>query len=77
MQAIRLSESAQALLRHRLATKDGTVTPENLPAYRELAEAGIMMPLSGFAGGRVDRFLFTDEGWARREEFLSDPAPRP
>ncbi len=77
MQTIALSDAALALLRHRLATKDGTVTPENLEAYRELARAGIMYPVSGFASGPEAVFRFTEAGWARREEWLSAPALRP
>jgi hypothetical protein len=69
-----LSADALALLRHRLATKDDSVTPDNLEAYRELARAGIVIPLSTFTKGAESLFKFTDEGWQRRHEFL---APRP
>jgi hypothetical protein len=48
---IELSEAARALLRYRLATKDKTVTDANREAYRELARAGIMYPVSGFVSG--------------------------
>ena len=69
-----LSEEALALLRHRLATKDDCVTPENLEAYRELVRAGLMIPLSTFTKGPDSLFKFTDEGWERRHE--SHPQPR-
>jgi hypothetical protein len=71
---ITLSEAAIALLRHRISTKDDAVTPDNLEAYRELARAGVMIPLSTFTKGPESLFKFTDEGWERRHEFL---VPRP
>jgi hypothetical protein len=64
-----LSEKALAVLRKRLEGDD-RVTDANRDGYRELAAAGIMMPLSTWAGGPESRFLFTDEGWARRMDFL-------
>jgi len=67
---ITLSDAALALLRHRIATKDDEVTPENLEAYRELARAGIMIPLSTFTKGPESLFKFTNEGWERRLEIL-------
>jgi len=70
MQTITLSADAQALLRHRIATKDMSVTDQNREAYRELARAGIMYPVSGFVGGPEALFRFTEEGWSRREELL-------
>jgi hypothetical protein len=74
---ITLSAAAQALLRHLLATKDTTVTPANLETYRELVRAGIMFPMSGMIGGPESHFLFTEEGWRRREEWLAHPAGLP
>jgi hypothetical protein len=73
MQDVMLSDAALALLRHRISTKDGTVTPENLESYRELARAGIMYPVSGFVSGPEEMFRFTEEGSARREEWLNAP----
>jgi hypothetical protein len=70
-ETITLSADALALLRHRIATKDDKVTPDNLEAYRELARAGIMVPLSTFTKGPESLFKFTDEGWERRHEFLA------
>jgi len=55
-------------LRRHLAGDD-RVTPQNLGAYRELAAARIMIPLSGFATGPESRFVFTYWGWHRRFEF--------
>jgi len=71
METITLSESALALLRYRLATKDNRVNGSNREAYRELVRAGIMYPVSGFATGPEASFRFTDEGWERREEFIA------
>ena len=66
--ASNLSAAARGLLRRHLAGDD-RVTPENLEAYRELAAARIMIPLSGFATGPEARFVFTYWGWHRRFEF--------
>jgi hypothetical protein len=77
MQAIALTEAAQSLLRLRIEVGQVVVTSENLEAYRELARAGIMYPVSGFVSGPEGNFRFTEEGWARREEWLSAPSPRP
>ena len=74
MPTLTLSESALDLLRRRLATKDATVTPANLAAYRELAKAGIMDPCSTFVGGKESLFRFTTEGWERRGEIIADAA---
>jgi hypothetical protein len=63
--ASNLSEAARALLRRRLGGED-EVTDSNQAAYRELAAARIMIPLSGFAGGTVSRYIFTYWGWCMR-----------
>jgi len=49
MQTVSLSESAHALLRRRLAGERMEVTDETRPLYRELVDAGMMMPLHTFA----------------------------
>ncbi len=72
-----LSEAAVNLLRRRLAKELVEVTEENRPLFSELVEAGLMMPLSTWAGGPESRFLFTEMGWNRREEFLTASAPPP
>ena len=56
-----LSEAALALLRYRLTTKDNRVNDSNREAYRELARAGIMFAVSGFASVPEASFRFTDE----------------
>ena len=53
------------------------VTPENLPAYRELVAARIMLPVSGFATGPESGFRFTYWGWHRRGDWLARPAGSP
>jgi hypothetical protein len=71
--ASNLSEVARDLLRRRLAGDD-RVTPENLEAYRELATARIMYPVSTWAGGPESVFRFTFAGWERREEWINGRA---
>ena len=65
-----LSEAALDLLRLIL---DGGRAPvaANLESYRELARAGLMDPISGFAHGPEANFRINDEAWARREEWLN------
>ena len=60
--ASKLSRAARDLLRCRLAGDD-RVTPENLEAYRELAAARIMYPVSTWVGGPESVFRFTPAGW--------------
>jgi hypothetical protein len=74
---ISLSQAAVALLNHRIATQDATVTRENLEAYRELARAGIMEPVSGMFGGPESAFRFTDLGWSRRDEWIARQVESP
>ena len=74
METKTLSEAALALLRYRLMTKDNRVDDSNREAYRELARAGIMFAVSGFASGPEASFRFTDDGWARRREFIGRDA---
>jgi hypothetical protein len=71
--ALALSDDAVNLLQHLLATQDTRVTADNLEAYRELVRAGIMFPLSGMVGGPESRFLFTENGWNRRDEWTARP----
>ena len=41
------------------------MTPENLEAYRELALAGLMIPLHTFAHGRESAYRMTEAGVQR------------
>jgi hypothetical protein len=70
MQTVVLSAAALALLRSRVEGGSREVNDSNREAYRELARAGIMYPLSGFVGGPECLFRWTDEGYARRFEIL-------
>ncbi len=62
-----ISDAARETLRRHLAG-ERKVTPENLPAYRELAGARIMTPLNGFVGGPEASFRLTYWGYQRRFE---------
>jgi len=70
MPTISLSEATVTLLRFRVEGGSRHVDDSNREAYRELARAGIMYPVSGFVSGPEYLFRFTDEGWERRHEFL-------
>lgn len=72
-QAGELSEVSVALLRGRL-NGDEEVNDANRAAYRELAMAGVMIPLHTFSGGDESAYRFTEEGWERRFEFIG-PSP--
>ena len=68
------SDTALALRRDRPTTKDNRVNASNPKAYGDLVQAGIMFVVSGFASGPEASFRFTDEGWARRREFVGSDA---
>jgi hypothetical protein len=74
MQTAALSISALAVLRLRAKGLRVPVTAELLGAYRELAEAGIMKPVSTWTGGPESVFRFTPLGWQRREQFINGSA---
>jgi hypothetical protein len=69
--ASNLSESAWDLLRRRSAGEKVPVDESTKPAYRELAVAQIMEPVSGFIGGPESNFRFTYWGWNRRDEWIA------
>ncbi len=89
MSTITLSEDALSLLKLHLAghtlhmkgpnpgSLPGRSTEETLTAYRELVAAGLMHPVSGFAHGPEAHFRLSDEGWERRERWITATAPRP
>lgn len=65
-----LSETAWQLLQ-RVASGDRIeVTPENRPAFRELAAARIILLGSSFARGPESVYHWTYWGWHRRQELL-------
>jgi hypothetical protein len=67
-----LSESAVAVLRFCVKGYRMKVTDGSLEAFRELAAAGIMEPVPGEAGKLEADYQFTGDGWARRQELLSE-----
>ena len=81
MQTTTLSESALSLLRRRLAGERVDVNDETRPTYRELVEAGLMMPLHTFLGGNESAYRLTDAACDLRKGMqvngLSSLAPSP
>jgi hypothetical protein len=66
MQTVTLSANAVAVLRFEISGWRAKNPASRLPAYRELAAAGIMEPVPGSDG----EYRFTEEGHARRESIL-------
>jgi hypothetical protein len=60
METTTLSEAALVLLRRRLAREWVEVDEETRPLYRELVEAGLMIPLHTFALGPNSAYRLTD-----------------
>ncbi len=75
METVALSEVAQTLLRRRLAGERVEVTEQTRPVYRELVDAGMMMPLHTFALGRESAYRLTDAACDLRDG-LTDRASR-
>ena len=72
MQTLTLSAEALALLKRHI-TQDGIMVDDtNREAHRELAKAGIMYPLSGFASGSESHYRFTEAGWNGRHQWLNE-----
>jgi hypothetical protein len=69
MPEITLSDDALALLRRNLRGPQILVTDDNREAYRELAGAGLMIPLHTFAHGDESAYRLTEAGvnFARAE----------
>ena len=70
MQTVKLSANAVAVLRFEIKGWTAKDPGRRLPAYRELAEAGIMEPVSEL------EYRFTDEGMEHREAILEREAER-
>ena len=70
---VHLSGEAMSVLRHRLNGQRVAVTAESLGAYRELAGAGLMEPVSGFAGGNEAHFRITKAARDREAEWITAP----
>jgi hypothetical protein len=69
---IGLSENTVAVLRFEIKGWRPKNKESRLPAYRELAAAGVMEPVPGSEW----EYRFTAEGWERREEILRDEEDR-
>ncbi len=69
MRTLELSESAVALLRHRAKGWPINVRESDLPAFRELVDAGIMEPTE-------KDFRFTEDGWIQRDQLLAEAEDR-
>jgi hypothetical protein len=78
METTRLSDAALALL-HECVNGEANprVDASNLEAYRELAEAGVMYPVSGMFRGPEANFRFTESGWRDRREILGSRVGSP
>jgi hypothetical protein len=79
-ETITLSDAALALLKlHMEREGDIRVDNANRELYRELAGAGLMRAGHSFRDGREAFYVFTEEGWERRREWLdmlpSGPLP--
>jgi hypothetical protein len=72
MQAITLSANAVTVLRFEIKGYRSRVKGSRLPAYRELAAAGIMEPVPG----AESEYRFTEEGMKYREAILEREAER-
>lgn len=77
MEALNLSEAALSLLHACVIGDNPRVDTLNIGAYRELAVAGVMYPVSGFRHGPEAMFRFTESGWGRRHEILARTAVSP
>jgi hypothetical protein len=72
------SETAMALLRRRLARERVDVTDETRPLYRELVEAGLMIPLHTMTGGDESGYRLTERAVissSRPASSEASPAP--
>jgi hypothetical protein len=64
-----LTNAALELFRLHVARRgDVRVDDSTRPAYRELAQAGLMTPVSTYAGGPESAYRLTREGFERKAE---------
>ena len=71
-----LSESAVAMLRFLVKGYHMKVTDRSLEAFRELAAAGILEPMTGADGSPEPDYRFSGDGWTRRKELLTEAEER-
>jgi hypothetical protein len=76
---ITVSDDAMALLRRRLTGERVAVTEETRRAYRELVDAGLMMPLHTMTGGDEGAYRLTElavtYNASRPASFAASPSP--
>jgi len=72
MQTVTLSENAVAVLRFEIKGWRPKNKESRLPAYRELAAAGVMEPVPG----SDLEYRFTEYGFRQREELLAEAQDR-
>lgn len=77
MSPITLSDDAQALLRRCLAGEWVEVSDHTRPLYRELVEAGMMIPLHSFARGAEGAYRLTEAACSLRDGFTYHAIPAP
>jgi hypothetical protein len=73
--ASKLSDAARVLLRRMVLGERIEIMTANRPAFRELAEARIIILRHTFAKGDESAYRFTYWGWERRFEILGSDAP--
>jgi hypothetical protein len=77
-QSVQVSDAALALLHRRLSHERVEVNDQTRPLYRELAAAGLMIPLHTLIGGDESAYRLTDAGviFARHHASCgASPAP--
>jgi len=77
MPRITLSEVALDLLKQNMSGAQILVNDENREAYRELARAGLMIPLHTFAHGRESAYRMTEAGVSAASSLVPSPARVP
>jgi hypothetical protein len=74
-----LSEAALSLLRRRVARERVEVSDETRPYFRELACAGLMIPLHTMTGGDESAYRLTEAGVtylsSRHASSAASPSP--
>ena len=67
-----MSDAALSLFRLHVERRgDVRVDGTTREAYRELARAGLMVPISTFAGGPESAYRLTREGFERRDTLMA------
>jgi hypothetical protein len=77
MSTITISEAALCLLRRRLASEWVEVNDETRPLYRELVDAGLMIPVHSFARGPSGAYRLTEAACDFRQGVNGQPNSSP